>query len=133
MVFPVLSLENTKSKTKLAINIALLTFLTLIPFIFQRILYKRRKILHKDSVKKKFGSLYLGIRTKSASEYAYSMVFLIRRLIYSVITVSCLQNPNICIHVFLLTNLLYIYYLGFSRPHVTNMSRKIEFMNEIGL
>ena len=61
------------------------------------------------------------------------MVFLIRRLIYSVITVSCLNNPNICIHVFLLTNVLYIDYLGYSRPHDTKLSRNIEIMNEVGL
>ena len=133
MAFPVLSLENTKGKTNAAVNIALLTFLTVIPFVFQCILYKRRGTLQNKAVKKKFGSLYLGIRTNSPREYAYSMVFLIRRLIYSVITVSCLNNPNICIHVFLLTNVLYIDYLGYSRPHDTNISRRIEVMNEVGL
>ena len=61
------------------------------------------------------------------------MVFLYRRLIYSVITVSCLNNPNICIHVFLLLNVLYTDYLGYSRPHDTNISRRIEVMNEVGL
>ena len=46
MAFPVLSLDNSKSTTNAAINIALLTFLTVIPFIFQCILYKRRGTLH---------------------------------------------------------------------------------------
>ena len=72
------------------------------------------------------------MRTDTSSEYSYSMVFLLRRLIYSVITVTCLNNPNICIHVFLLTNVLYTVYLGYSRPHDTPMSRKIEFFNEAG-
>ena len=133
MAFPVLSLDNTKSKINTVISITLLTFLVLSPFIFQCILYKKRRTLNDEAVKKKFGSLYLGIRTSSASEFAYSMVFLIRRLLYSVITVSCLQNPNICIHVFLLTNVLYIDYLGYSRPHDTRNSYKIEIMNEVGL
>ena len=34
MAFPVLSFDNFKSTTKAAINIALLTFLFIIPFIF---------------------------------------------------------------------------------------------------
>ena len=72
MAFPVLSLENTKGKTNAAVNIALLTFLTVIPFVFQCILYKKRGTLHEESVKKKIGSLYLGTRTDSAREYAYN-------------------------------------------------------------
>ena len=79
------------------------------------------------------GSLYLGLRTTTFMHRAYSTVFLLRRLLYAVITVTCLQNPNICIHVFLLSNLIYLTYFGIAQAHDTPISRRIEYFNEVGL
>ena len=53
-----------------------------------------------------------------------------RRLIFAVITATCLEHPNIGIHVFLLCNVLYIVYFGFAKPHDTVLSRRMEYINE---
>ena len=46
------------------------------------------------------------------------------------ITATCLENPNIGIHVFLLSNVLYIIYFGLARPHDSVLSRRMEYINE---
>ena len=54
-------------------------------------------------------------------------------MLYAILTVACINNPNILIHVFLITNILYTVYLGLSNPNDTPLGRRMEFMNEIGL
>ena len=125
--------KNSKATINAIVCILLLTFISIIPFIFMRILYKKRKTLHKSRVRKKLGSLYLGIKTKNSIEYSYSMVFLIRRMIYAILTATCLNNPNICIHIFLFSNIMYLVYFNYARSHDTNISRRIELMNEVCL
>ena len=124
---------NSKASINAIVCILLLTMISIIPFIFMRILYKKRNILHKRRVRKKFGSMYLGIRTKNSIEYSYTMVFLLRRMIYAILTATCLQNPNICIHIFLFSNIMYLVYFNYARSHDTDISRRIELMNEISL
>ena len=54
-------------------------------------------------------------------------------MLYAILTVACVNNPNILIHVFLTTNMLYVVFLGLSNPNDTPLGRRMEFMNEIGL
>ncbi len=89
--------------------------------------------LHKKDMKKKIETLYLGIETEYWLQRAYSSVFLSRRMLYAVLTVVCRENPNILIHVFLLSNMMYIVYLGVAEPNDEKLSRRLEFMNEAGL
>ena len=84
-------------------------------------------------MKEKIGSIYLGIRTSTFMQRFYSSVFLIRRMIYAILTISCIDNPNILIHVFLLSNILYTVYLGLANPNDAPLGRRMEVMNEIGL
>ena len=48
-------------------------------------------------------------------------------------TITAYNNPNILIHVFLITNLAYVGYLGMAQPHDTTLSRRMEFLNESAL
>ena len=54
-------------------------------------------------------------------------------MVYAILTLSCKNNPNICIHVFLLTNLVYLVYFGHARCHDSALARRMEFFNEVGL
>ena len=54
-------------------------------------------------------------------------------MLYAILTMACINNPNSLIHVFLITNILYTVYLGLSNPNDTPLGRRMEFMNEIGL
>ena len=54
-------------------------------------------------------------------------------MIYAIITVACQNNPNILIHVFLITNVYYLVYVGYADPHDAPLGRRQEYMNEIFL
>ena len=84
-------------------------------------------------MKAKIGSIYLGIRTSTKAQRLYSSVFLVRRMTYAILTITCINNPNILIHVFLLTNIFYFVYLGLASPNDTPLGRRVEFLNGIGL
>ena len=52
---------------------------------------------------------------------------------YAILTIVCVQQPNILIHVFLLTNLIYVTYLGYTDTNDTPLARRMEILNEVGL
>ena len=81
-------------------------------------------------MRQKIGSLYLGIRVETRWQRLYSSVFLTRRLLYAVLTVVCINNPNILIHVFLATNILSAVYLGLTGPHDTKLGLRTEYLSE---
>ena len=83
-----------------------------LPIFFAILLHRNRENLTREEMKAKIGSLYLGIRVKTQGQRLYSSVYLTRRLMYAFLTVACIDNPNILIHVFLATNLLYVTYMG---------------------
>ena len=73
------------------------------------------------------------MRTKTFWEKAYTPIFLIRRFEYAILTIACVNNPNIHIHVFLISNILYLVYLGHAMPNDTKLARRMEYFNESGL
>ena len=82
--------ENGGSSTNAVLSIVILVVLAIIPILAMVLLYKKRNELASDETRGRIGSLYLGIRTDSMHEYAYSAVFMLRRLIYAILTVACL-------------------------------------------
>ena len=107
--------------------------LTALPFFFAAIMHRNRDKLHLQAMQDKIGTLYQGIRFANFWERLYASVFLGRRLTYAILTVACINNPNILIHVFLLTNIMYIVYLGLSMPNDSKLARRVEYFNESGL
>ena len=101
------------------VSIVLLLVLIALPFLFAFVMHKNRKNLTQEAMKAKIGSLYLGMHVKNLGQRLYSSVFLARRLMYAILTVVCIDNPNILIHVFLATNLLYVVYMGLVSPNDT--------------
>ena len=107
--------------------------LCLLPIFFFSVLNRNKENLSTEAMKAKIGSIYLGIRTETKAQRLYSSVFLMRRMAYAILTIACINNSNILIHVFLLTNMIYVVYLGNANPNDTPLGRRMEFMNEIGL
>jgi hypothetical protein len=131
-----ISLMSFGDKNKIinaCMSIAMLIALVGFPFLFAVILHKNRGTLNIQEMKDKIGSLYLGMRTNTWIQRLYSSVFLFRRLMYCILTIVCIQQPNILIHVFLLTNIIYVTYLGYSDVNDTQLARQMEFFNEMGL
>ena len=120
-------------KVNAALTFVILSTLGVIPFFINCLLTANKPNLQTEDTKAMMGSLYLEIRTEKFHQYSYSSVFLVRRMVYAILTVSCKNNPNICIHVFLFTNLLYLVYFGHVRSHDSALARRMEFFNEVGL
>ena len=129
----VLSFADGKSTLNAILAILFVVILAAFPVFFAIVLHKNQENLQTEEMKQKIGSLYLGMRTANKWQRLYSSVFLARRFIYAVLTITCINNPNILIHVFLLTNILYIVYVGLVSPNDTVMSRRMEIFNESGL
>ena len=112
------------------ISLILLLVLVSLPILFAIILHRNRENLTDAAMKAKIGSLYLGMRVQTLGQRLYSSIFLTRRLLYAILTVVCINNPNILIHVFLAANILYVVYLGLTSPNDTKLGLRMEYVNE---
>ena len=65
------------------------------PFIFYRAMMKNRGRLDVPSVKARIGTLYLGLRADKPHITSYSIVFILRRVIFVVITFGLFEYPGI--------------------------------------
>lgn len=113
--------------------IAMLLVLAQFPFFFMCVMQKNKDNLDSEQMKGKIGTLYLGIKTDSFFQRAYSTIFLSRRFLYAFLTVICRDNPNILIHTFMMSNLMYVVFLGVAEPNDEKLAKRMEFMNESGL
>ena len=70
-------------------------------------------------IRKKIGSMYLGVCTKEDKMTVYglchSVMFLLRRTIFVIITFTFYDMPAIQLQVFILSSILSITYLSFNR------------------
>ena len=73
----------------------MLSFLLMCPLLFLHIMLKYRQELGKPSVKDRIGTLYLGLRTDRDYVVSYSMVFILRRVVFMVITFTLFNYPGI--------------------------------------
>ena len=126
----VISFREDKSIINGSISLVLLIVLIALPIAFAVILHRNRDRLDTEPMRAKIGSLYLGVHARTPFQRLYSSVFLSRRLLYAILTVVCINNPNILIHVFLATNILYVVYMGLSNPNDSTLGRRMEYLNE---
>ena len=119
-----ISFSDTKRIADAVVSITLITILVALPFFFAYLLQRNKTELTKQWMRDKIGSLYLGFKVSTFGERLNSSVFLTRRLLFATLTAVCTQNPNILIHVFLASNLLYFLYLGIVRPNETKSSQR---------
>ena len=118
------------SALQIAIAGAIIALLNVCPFAFCAIGVKYRTRLDESDVKKKFGTLYNGLKAKNNQAIGYSIVFLVRRSLFVAITFSLFGKPSIQIHAMIILTLLQISYIGFSDLHETGNSRRLELTNE---
>jgi len=100
-----------------------------VPILFVHVLKKNRNYLFLSSVKQKFGSLYLGIRTDSFYRIYYVMEFLSVRFLFVTITFSLARYPGILVNMYMLLNNANIIYLGWFKPFDTRSQNNLELIN----
>ena len=127
----VLEFSSFSSSLSSIVVILVLSTLILLPIFYTAILSKNREVLHESVIKDKIGSLYLGIKVKSSQQYLYSILFLVRRLIYGAMLIS-LQNMPVFFSMGLIQlNMMYLYYLGAVQPNDSKTSFVQEISNEV--
>ena len=77
-----------------AINLGIIAVLTLIPFIFLKIILKNFERLSSPEVVKKFGTLYQGVDIRNTCNAFYTIVFLARRFLFAVYTAFVAKRCN---------------------------------------
>ena len=105
--------------------------LNLVPFIFVTALYRHRDSLEDEATREKIGSLYQTVQPTSVKSQSYSIVFLLRRSLFVLITFQLFDFPTVQIQLQMATILLYIAYTQFAILYDDNTTRKTEFCNEI--
>lgn len=103
------------------------------PFFFACVMQRNKDNLHKEEMRGKIGTMYLGIETDTFLQRSYTSIFLSRRFVYAFLTVICRNNPNILIHMFLMSNLIYVVFLGVAEPNDEKLAKRLEYFNESGL
>ena len=83
------------------------------PFLFAWVMSANYKNLDKESVKKRIGSMYLGVHLKGDDTFGLSVaiVFLIRRSIFVAITFALINHPALQVQAFIFLSILYMCYL----------------------
>ena len=112
------------------LNILMVVSIVALPLFYAILLHRNRDNLTKPALRDKIGSLYLEMSVQTASQRLFTPLFLIRRLMYAVITVGFFNAPYCLIHSFMLMNTINTIYVGHAQPHLTKLSLLMEFYNE---
>lgn len=101
-----------KSSGFLAQAIVILLILNLAPIVLALVLWRNRANLSHPEVKQKIGSLYE--LHNSAKKYVstYSIVFLVRRSFFVLVTFAMYNYPGLQIQIMMYSTLLYVAYIS---------------------
>lgn len=77
-----------------AINISIICVLMLVPFVFWKIISQNFERLATPEAVKQFGTLYTGVDTRYISKMTYTIVFLVRRFLFAIITAFIAKRYN---------------------------------------
>ena len=93
-------------------------------------MYEKRESVMTENDQAKYGSLALGIRNMTLWQVYYSVVFLVRRLVYTGILIFIEDTPCILVLLVFILNTAFIVYIGTVSPHNDTDSFKREMANE---
>ena len=125
-----LKFQGFISTIKSIFTILVVAILVALPALYTFILYRNRDSLEHESIRNKIGSLYVGVLTKDIFHYLYSIVFLIRRLIYVALLITLKEIPVLFSQGLIILNMMYLYYLIATKPQDSRSSLLMEMFNE---
>ena len=90
------------------------------------------KNLESEYVKKKIGSMYLGVYLETDDPFGLSLsaVFLIRRSIFVATTFLLIDHPALQLQAFIFTSVSYMTYLKITRIYEDKFMLNLELLNE---
>ena len=98
--------------------------------LFGIILYRNRKSLNSPETVERFGAMYVGMDSTKAKSGSYSVVFLVRRSIFVLITFVLYDDPSLQIISMLALTMVYLCFIAHMNFHETVRLRRIEMLNE---
>lgn len=113
-----------------SIHAVALVMCVALPIAMTIAIARNRSKLDLREYKVKWGTLYNGIRTTRNASSQYSSVFLWRRLFYVLIVVLLYKFDYFRIQIFIITQTLFLIYLGYARAHSYNLYNGIDLFNE---
>ena len=124
--------SNAKEITQGSIAVTILVVTTLCPVWFGVVLYKNFDNLNWLSVNKRIGTMYAGAYLDdSVYPLTYSIVYLVRRILFVFLTFSLSNYPGMQAQVIIFSSVLYIIYLNFSRIYNEHFTMYLENLNEV--
>ena len=130
-----ISASYTSSRDKFGsiVRISLLTILIIWPFFVTAFLFMKRSQLETESFRRKFISMYSGLKTKKAGALLYTFIFCSRRMLL-VLALLMLQGGDIWLILsFNALQSLYLWYVIYQRPHEGHIHNQLEYFNELCL
>ena len=70
------------------------TIFVLLPLFYAYVMYRNRVHLALPSKRQKIGTLYMNMDTDKISALSYSIVFLVRRILFVTITFALVDYPH---------------------------------------
>ena len=127
---PVLLALNSNSMFTTVYACINITMLLTLPVGYGVLLRSKRAAIPQEATKAKFGSLFLGISFLNIWQAWYSVLFLMRRLIFAAILIFLDERPYIVVLSVVALNLSFIIYLAEIKPHNQPAIHKLELLNE---
>ena len=114
-------------------RVILLTVFLIWPIFTSGFLYCKRGKLDEPIFKRKFISMYSGLRKKTKFSLTYTTVFSLRRL-FLVLTFLALDGKGVwLIYAFNGLQSLYFWYMTLVRPHEEAIHNRLEYFNELSI
>lgn len=101
------------------------------PIIFGVVMYANMDNLDHPSIEKKIGTMYLGVWKSKGWGLTYSVVFLVRRTLFVILTFALYDQPGIQIQLFIYMSVLYMIYLHAQRIYAQKYILLLEAINEV--
>ena len=115
------------------IRIALLALIVIWPFFLCVFLCVKRNQLDQAEFKRKFISMYSGLKLKKLASLMYTPVFCVRRLLLVCTLLALQQNAVWLVLAFNAIQSLYFWYITHAKPHADNIHNWLEYFNELCL
>ena len=116
MLTPVKDTPETTTAITGTIVMAIFNFC---PFFFAFVLWRHRESLHLKRTQERIGAMYFALNPEKPFVGTYSVIFLLRRSFFVLITFTLWEHPNMQVELMLFSTLLYVCYIGCSDIHMT--------------
>lgn len=122
--------DQAPSTGFLIFGICVLVSMTLVPALFAWVLRANKGNLGKDDIKNKIGALYFSFIPDKPYMGSYSVIFMLRRSFFVLITFGLYSYPSMQVECMLYSTMLYVCYISKMGFYESKSHRRVEVMNE---